>query len=109
HAYLASPIWSSPSFLTFTHHIVARAGEFAADYNGALAEYRRAKRIRSNMRPMPDLAILDESVELPFWLDQLATGDRTRPSAFAREGDGYVMIAPGGDELELDPATLADE
>ena len=110
HAYLASPIWSSPSFLTFTHHIVARAGAFAADYNAALAEYRRAEKIRSNMRPMPDLAILDESVELPFWLDDLASGDRTRPSAFAREGGGYVMSAPGrDDDLEFDPATDADE
>ena len=109
HAYLASPIWTSPSFLTFAHHIIARAGPFATDYNVALAEYRRAKKIRATMRPMPDLAVLDESVELPFWLDELSTGGRTRPSAFEREGGGYVMTAPTGDELEFDPATDANE
>jgi hypothetical protein len=109
HAYLASPIWSSEVFLTFAHHVIARAGEFAADYNAALADYRRAKKVRSNMRPMPDLAVLDESVELPFWLDELSTGNRTRPSAFAREGGGYVMTAPGGDELVFDPSSPADD
>jgi hypothetical protein len=106
HAYLASPIWSSEVFLIFAHHIIARADGFGMDYNGALAGYRRAKKVRTKTRPMPDLAVLDESVELPFWLDELSTGNRTRPSAFAREG-GFVMIAPGGEELDLDPAADA--
>lgn len=107
HALLASPVWGSEAFLIFLHHVVARAGEFAAQYNAALAGYRREKKIRSTTRPMPDLSISDDAVELPFWLDELATGQRTRPSAFARDG-GFVLIAPGGDEFDFNPNAEAD-
>ena len=103
HAALASPMWMSEAFLLFTHYLVAHAGEFARAYNGALADYRREAKVKTPTRPMPDLAAFEESVELPFWLDELATGDRTRPSAFARDG-GYVLALRGGDEFNFDPA-----
>jgi hypothetical protein len=102
HALLASPVWMSEPFLVFAHHVIARAGEFAADYNGALARYRREKKVRTPTRPMPDLAVLDESIELPFWLDNLQTGTRLRPSAFLRDGK-HVLVCCGGEELEFDP------
>jgi hypothetical protein len=105
HVMLASPVWEGELFGIFAHHLIARAGAFAAGYNAALADYRREKKIRTITRPMPDLAAFagGGGVELPFWLDQLDTGDRTRPSAFARDG-GYVLAAPGGEGLGFDPA-----
>jgi hypothetical protein len=57
---------------------------------------------------MPDLAVFEDSVELPFWLDDLASGDRTRPSAFARDG-GFVLTAPGGEEFDFNPDLSGDE
>jgi hypothetical protein len=108
---LASPIWQCEPYLVFAYHVIAHAGEFAATYNAALADYRREKKVRSMTRPMPDLVTSDHAasdhaaaVELPFWLDQLNSGDRTRPSAFARNG-GYVLAAPNGDEFDFDPHT----
>ena len=47
YAMLASPIWTSPAFLVFAHHVIARSAAFASDYNAALADYRREKKIRT--------------------------------------------------------------
>ena len=102
HAMLGSPLWQSEPFLVFAHHLIARAAQFASQYNSALADYRREKKVRSSTRPMPDLAVTESSVELPFWLDQLDTGGRTRPSAFACD-DGYLLAAANGDEFCFDP------
>ena len=92
HGLLASPIWVSEPFLLFAHHVLARAGDFAAAYNASLAEYRAAQGMRSAQRPMPDLFASDESIEMPFWLDDLATGKRSRPSVF-RAGDGSIVLS----------------
>ncbi len=105
-AMLASPLWESRGYLVFVHHLIARAGEFAAAYNAALRDYRRENRIRTASRPMPDLAAFADSVELPLWLDELATGGRTRPTAFACDtcDNGYVITLPNGDEFYFDGA-----
>jgi hypothetical protein len=105
-ALLASPLWQSDPFLVFAHHVIARARDFATSYNAALADFRREKKVRTPTRPMPDLAAFEASVELPFWLDDLATGDRTRPSVFARDG-AFVLATPAGDEFEFDPSANA--
>jgi hypothetical protein len=102
HVMLTSPMWLSEPYLIFAHHLIARARAFAGDYNAALADYRREKKVRTPARPMPDLAAFEGSCELPFWLDDLADGSRTRPSAFAA-GDGFVLGLAGGDEFHFDP------
>jgi hypothetical protein len=98
HALLASPIFRSEAFLVFVHHVLSRAGTFASAYNSALAAYRRENRVRSTSRPMPDLFVDAESVEAPFWLDDLAAGTRTRPSVFPTE-DGFQLELVGGDSF----------
>ena len=105
-AMLASPIWESRGFLMFVHHLISRAGAFASAYNAALADYRRENRIRTATRPMPDLAAFEDSIELPLWLDELATGGRTRPTAFACETceNGYVITLSNGEEFYFDAA-----
>jgi hypothetical protein len=108
HVMLTSPMWLSEPYLIFAHHLIARARVFAGDYNAALAEYRRDKKVRTPARPMPDLAAFERSCELPFWLDNLADGTRTRPSAFAG-ADGLVLGLPGGDEFHFDPRADAME
>lgn len=103
HALLESPMLLSEPYLVFAHHIAARAGAFAASYNRTLAAYRRKEKIRSVMRPMPDLAAFEDSVELPFWLDDLTTGARMRPSVFVGDS-GYVLSLKSGAEFYFDPA-----
>jgi hypothetical protein len=48
-------------------HLIADAGNFAAAYNRALADYRRRHRIRQPNRPIPDLIIDGDRIELPLW------------------------------------------
>ena len=48
--------------------MIARAAEFAGGYNRALAEYRRCYRVRSAQRPIPDLLVESDRVEVPAWV-----------------------------------------
>jgi hypothetical protein len=102
HAMLASPIWMSEPYLVFVHHIMARADEYARQYNQALAEYRKRTGTRTTTRPMPDLYFSTESCEMPFWLDDLATGKRVRPSVFRRD-DEWLLELLNGAEFRFDP------
>jgi hypothetical protein len=104
---VASEIWQSQTYLAFAHHIISRALAFTIDYNAALADYRRRTGTRSAMRPMPDLFVGGEAIEVPFWLDDLATGTRTRPSVFA-DGDGFRLQLIDGQEFVFNPHTTAD-
>jgi hypothetical protein len=103
---MASELWQSQAYLALAHHIASRAAAFAADYNAALADYRQRTGTRSAMRPMPDLFVSDEAVELPLWLDDLSTGLRTRPSVFAG-GDRWILQLASGEQFEFDPRTPA--
>jgi hypothetical protein len=78
HVMLVSPMLFSQTYLVFVHHVLSRAGEFAEDYNRSLAEYRDEVGITSQTRPMPDLHVTPEAVEVPFWLDDLSSGTRKR-------------------------------
>lgn len=105
HAMILSPVCRSEAYLLFVHHVIARAGAFAADYNAALAHYRRRHKVRTPGRPMPDLNLSHVECETPFWLDELATGRRLRPLV-VRMGDGWALQAPSsrGDAFTFDPA-----
>jgi len=90
HALVASPLWESPPYLVFVHHIMARAEAFAADYNRALAAYRQQLRIDNPGRPMPDLKHQAAQCESPFWMDDLQQGQRRR-AMLHREQDRFVL------------------
>jgi len=102
HAILASPIFMCGPFLIFAHELLANAVRFSHEYNAALDEYRRFHNMKTTMRPMPDLFIGEESIEAPFWLDDLSDGTRTRPSVFARD-NGFVLELVNGEEFYFDP------
>src|SRR5581483_2999305 len=78
-------------------------GEFAADYNASLAEYRSAHRIDSATRPMPDLQASETECEVPFWLDHLATGSRARATVSLRN-DAWTLATPQDDHFVFDPS-----
>jgi hypothetical protein len=100
HALLVSPAWHSPAYLVLVHHVLARAEEFAAKYNAALAGYRREEGITTPGRPMPDLHVEDDRVEAAFWLDDLGRQTRRR-LMLERVGDAYRF---GGGEFTFDPS-----
>jgi hypothetical protein len=100
HALVFSPTtWSEP-YLVFAHHILARAGAFAADYNAALASYRKANKIKTPGRPMPDLNASDDECEVPFWLDVLSSGERFRASV-VRMGDRWALRSPRSSDDDI--------
>ncbi len=103
HALLMSPIWVAPDYLTYVYHLLANADRFAADYNGALREYRIEQGIHSPGRPMPDLRVDTNQIEAPFWLDDISTGTRQRLFV-TRNASGLCL----GD-FPLDPHTSAQD
>jgi hypothetical protein len=110
YALLLSPMLMGRAYLALVHHVMSRAAEFAKDYNAALAKFRRDHGTHSPSRPMPDLFAggEDDAIEAPFWLDNLATGKRTRPSVFAIE-NGFVLELLSGEEFFFDPSLEAHE
>ena len=100
-----SPLWQCEPYALFLHHALARADELAARYNAALEAYRRQEQIRDPGRPMPDLAVEEDRIEAPFWLDDLTTGARRR-LWLTRKGDRWA--SPELD-LELDPRAPAEQ
>lgn len=108
HELVTSPLWTSEPYLAFVHHILARAGAFAADYNAALADYRARNGIKTTARPMPDLIVRDDEVESPFWLDNEADETRERCTV-VKSGNGFALTSPKGDRFEFDPAANGDD
>lgn len=112
-ALLASPLWISPPFLALAYHVLARADQFAADYNAALAAYRERNGIRTPGRPMPDLVLQQgrgdavDRCETPFWRDDLSHGRRVR--AWVERSGGHWALTAGEAALPLDPNLPADE
>lgn len=94
HTVVTSPIWQSPAYLAFAHHILARADEFASIYNLTLGEYRRQMGIRNPGRPWPDLKISDDGCEAPFWCDDLGLRRRSR-SGVKRTTGGWLIQCAG--------------
>ena len=90
-AKLFGPICSQEPYLLFVHHILSHADAFATDYNAAIEEYRRENHIRTPGRPIPMLKVDAQQIEVPFWLDDLGKGRRTR---------GMVLPTPGGFTLQ---------
>jgi len=75
--------------------MIANGERFAACYNRALAEYRRARGIRGSTRPVPDLARDGGRVELPLWT--WVRGQPRRRLFVERRGDRVSLYA--SDEL----------
>jgi hypothetical protein len=96
---MLSSLLDNEPYLLLTHHLLARADQFAGHYNTALAEYRRANNVRAASRPMPDLAVGPKECETPFWLDDLSAASRKRATVARRDG-GWALVA-GGERFVL--------
>jgi len=87
---LVSPLLVGEPYAVLAHYLLSAAARFAADYNAALAAYREQAGITSATRPMPDLHIMGDSIESPFWLDDLSRGTRSRAHV-TRRGDVWML------------------
>jgi hypothetical protein len=95
-ALLASPLWDYEGFLLLCMEMMSRADSFAATYNAALAWYRQKEGITAPGRPMPDLRVSADQVELPLWLDDLSSGSRSRLH-MVRRGTHWVLRVGAGE------------
>lgn len=87
---LASALLAGEPYAVLAHYLLSAAPRFAADYNAALATYRSQAGITSVTRPMPDLQITGDSIESPFWLDDLSRGTRSRAHV-TRRADVWML------------------
>ena len=78
-----SQLCETEPFLWFLAHLLSRLPELHRIYNDAVAAYRREHRLRNRMQPVPELDIVDEWYETPFWIWQ--RGDTQRGRLFARQ------------------------
>ena len=99
---LASGLFCSEPYLVFVHHLLGRAEEFLRDYNAALHEFRISQGIKSVGQPMPDLEFSTELCEVPFWLDNLESGTRTR-AKLRRANSVWALECEGRDGFVFNP------
>ncbi|MEE8452118.1 MAG: hypothetical protein V3R99_09395 [Thermoguttaceae bacterium] len=85
-----SRICRTASFCRFVAHLLAQLPRFSDAYNRSVREYRRVHRIRSTAHPVPDLVVLGEWFEAPFWV--WTSEDPHRRALFVRSaGDRLVL------------------
>src|SRR3989339_154945 len=85
-------------FYHFLLHILYQIERFAKIYNEKLAEYRSIHKIRSKANPLPDLKVLGDSIEIPFWVWR-AGGQRAKCYVM-NEGDD-IKITDGAKVLVI--------
>ncbi|MGN6727807.1 MAG: hypothetical protein ACTHLZ_17950 [Tepidisphaeraceae bacterium] len=105
-AIILSPLLSTPAYLAFVHHLCADIVRFSQIYNTALADYRAEAGIKSTTRPIPDLLRNEASIEIPFWFDDLATGDRSRATLTLHDGQWHLLATSAA--FKFDPSIDGD-
>src|SRR3989337_1320886 len=85
-------------FYHFLLHILYESERFAKIYNDILAEYRRIHKIRSKANPLPDLKIMGNLIEIPFWVWK-AGGQRAKCYRVNERED--IKITDGADILVI--------
>ena len=84
-----------PTVMVFTGWLLAHARSLHEAYNASLAAHRRARRVRSRGRPMPDLAMHQDSagewIEVPWWL--WSREDLRRRRVYANTTPGVLALS----------------
>lgn len=100
--HILSDLLNTDAYLALVYQIASDIQSFANHYNRSLAEYRAESGIRSSTRPMPDLIVSQDGIELPFWFDELGTGQRSRAKVtFSPQGS--VLMSPNGERFVFEP------
>jgi len=99
---------SHESASAFVAHLLLDAEPFARAYNKALGRYRTRRGIRGHDRPIPDLFIEKDRIELPFWM---VNPDQPRQRlAVSREANGRLRLWSGAESAgAVSPSDLRDD
>ncbi len=84
--------WWSP----LAAHLLLDAGGFARVYNESIAEYRVQNNVRSLNRPIPDLIVEGDRIELPFWF---YFNGRPRSRVFVAGDQEHVTLCAQSDPI----------
>jgi len=101
-----SQVCDAPHFRLFAFDLLSSMPVFIQSYNGALADYRAAHRLRSKAHPVPDLEIDGEWMETPFWMWTRESPRRRR--LFARRVAGQIELTDRANWRETIPAAAPD-
>ena len=93
-------VCDTESFRWFAAHLLAELPRFAAVYNGAVHEFRRAHRIRNTAQPVPDLTINGAWHEAPLWI-WTSENPRRRRFFVRRHADRLQLCDCEGLKLDL--------
>jgi hypothetical protein len=86
-----SVVCQMPEFAWFLAHVLAHLPRFWSAYNDALADYRRAHRMRNRAHPVPDLEDDDGWLEAPFWI--WTAEDPERRPLYAQQTGNELVIS----------------
>ncbi|HEV8353430.1 MAG TPA: hypothetical protein VGR24_04450 [bacterium] len=100
-----SRVSETEEFRRFVLHVVGSAERFADVYNRRLHEYRNRANIRTAAQPFPDLDVIDDCVEVPFWVIR---GGRRRP-LYVRRAGGVLRLMVGTTEVGAVARQIPDE
>ncbi|MGL4511771.1 MAG: hypothetical protein ACRCT8_01660 [Lacipirellulaceae bacterium] len=103
-------VCDAPEFGRFVLELVSRADVFRTAYNTALADYRRAHRIRTAAQPVPDLHQRDGWVECALWV--WSASAPVRRALWARRVGATIELSDGADwraSLSSDPTSAIDQ
>jgi hypothetical protein len=99
-----------PTVMVFTGWLLAHARGLHEAYNAALAEHRRARRVRGRGRPMPDLAVRRDAggewLEVPWWL--WSRDDPRRRRVFASVSTPGALALSDLETLRIELPIAAD-
>lgn len=102
-----SVVCQMPEFAWFVAYIVSQHARFRTAYNESLADYRWAHGLRNRAQPVPDLVVVDDWTELPFWM-WTSDDPQRRPLFAKRIGDRVVFSDRNAHTVELAASTDGD-
>jgi hypothetical protein len=93
-----------PTVMVFVGWLLAHARQLHAAYNESLADYRRARGVRGQGRPMPDLAVRHDSsgewIEVPWWM--WSREDPRRRRVFANTSTPGILALSDMETLRIE-------
>lgn len=80
---------------------IADAERFASIYNEELDRYRKERRIRSANHPVANLKVITDLVEIPFWVWQPGTNQRSRLCIKKQNGTVELIALQANKETHI--------
>lgn len=87
------------TFLRFASFIMADIERFAGEYNLALDEYRRERKLRYPANPFPNLETHNGLIQAPFWV--VEGGGRRKLYVKVAGGKASALVLENGEEFPM--------